>query len=76
MVLCDKRVLMKLKAKFYRTVVRPTLIYGPECWVVKKSQKTRVQVTEMCMHRYEWGGPGGGGNKKSVNQWELRKGTY
>lgn len=29
-VLCDKRVLIKIKAKFYKTVIRPTILYGAE----------------------------------------------
>jgi hypothetical protein len=38
-VLCDKRVLMKLKDKFYRSVVKPTMLYGLECWSVDRSIK-------------------------------------
>lgn len=34
-VLCDKKVLPKLRGKFYITVVRPILLYGVECWSVK-----------------------------------------
>lgn len=29
--LCDKNVLLRFKTKFYRTVVRPTLLYGAKC---------------------------------------------
>jgi hypothetical protein len=27
-VLCDPRLPLKLKGKFYRTVIRPTMLYG------------------------------------------------
>lgn len=27
-VVCDKRILMKLKGKFYKSVMRPTMLYG------------------------------------------------
>jgi hypothetical protein len=27
-VLCEKRVPQKLKGKFYRTAIRPTILYG------------------------------------------------
>jgi hypothetical protein len=30
-VLCDPRVPLKLKDKFYRTVIRPAMLYGAEC---------------------------------------------
>jgi hypothetical protein len=30
-VLCDPRVPLKLKGKFYRTVIRLTILYGAEC---------------------------------------------
>jgi hypothetical protein len=30
-VLCDPRVPLKLKRKFYRIVIRPTMLYGAEC---------------------------------------------
>jgi hypothetical protein len=30
-VLCDHRVPLKLKRKFYRTTIRPAMLYGAEC---------------------------------------------
>jgi hypothetical protein len=30
-VLCDPRVPLKLKGKFYRTAIRPVMLYGAEC---------------------------------------------
>jgi hypothetical protein len=30
-VLCDPRVPLKLKGKFYRTTIRPAMLYGAEC---------------------------------------------
>jgi hypothetical protein len=34
-ILCDKRVLQKLEDKFYRTAIRPVILYGAECWPTK-----------------------------------------
>jgi hypothetical protein len=34
-VLCDPRVPLKLKRKLYRTVIRPAMLYGAECWPTK-----------------------------------------
>ena len=31
-VLCDRRVPQKLKGKFYRTAIRPAMLYGAECY--------------------------------------------
>ncbi len=38
-VLGDKWVLIKVKSKFYRTVVRPTMLYGMECWAAPEMAK-------------------------------------
>jgi hypothetical protein len=35
-VLCDPRVPLKLKDKFYRSVIRPVMLYGAECWPTKR----------------------------------------
>ena len=37
-VLCDKRVPQKLKGMFYRTVIRPVMLYGTECWPTKRQK--------------------------------------
>jgi hypothetical protein len=34
-IFCDKRVPQKLKGKFYRTMIRPAMLYGAECWPTK-----------------------------------------
>jgi hypothetical protein len=35
-VLCDPRVPLKLKGKFYTTAIQPTMLYGVECWPTKR----------------------------------------
>jgi hypothetical protein len=35
-ILYDKRVPHKLIGKFYRTMIRPTMFYGAECWPIKR----------------------------------------
>jgi hypothetical protein len=34
--LCDPRVPLKLKGKFYRTAIRPAMLYRVECWSTKR----------------------------------------
>jgi len=48
-VLCDRRIPLKLKGRVYRMVVRPALLYGAECWPIKKSHNQRMRVAEMRM---------------------------
>nr|GEX50756.1 putative reverse transcriptase, identical [Tanacetum cinerariifolium] len=51
-VLCDKRVPLKLKGKFYRVAIRPATLYGSECWPITKAQANRVEVAELRMMRW------------------------
>nr|XP_043637945.1 uncharacterized protein LOC122608942 [Erigeron canadensis] len=54
-VMCDKRIPLKLKGKFYRVAIRPTMLYGSECWPMTKAQASRVEVAEMRMLRWSCG---------------------
>ena len=51
-MLCDKRILVGLKGKVYRIVIRPAILYGLECWPIKKAQAQRLMVAEMRMIRW------------------------
>ncbi|PWZ30868.1 Coiled-coil domain-containing protein SCD2 [Zea mays] len=51
-VLCDPRVPHKLKGKFYRTAIRPTMLYGAECWPTKRRHVQQLCVAEMRMLRW------------------------
>ncbi|GJS17053.1 ataxia telangiectasia mutated family protein [Tanacetum coccineum] len=54
-VLCDRRIPLKLKGKFYRVAIRPTMLYGSECWPITKAQENRVEVAELRMLRWTCG---------------------
>ena len=54
-VLCDKRVPQKLKGKFYRTTIRPAMLYGAECWPTKRRHVQQISVAEMRMLRWIYG---------------------
>ncbi|XP_070046951.1 uncharacterized protein [Nicotiana tomentosiformis] len=54
-VLCDKKLPPKLKDKFYRVVVRPTILYRAECWPIKIAHVQKMKVAEMRMLRWMCG---------------------
>nr|GEY18963.1 retrovirus-related Pol polyprotein LINE-1 [Tanacetum cinerariifolium] len=54
-ILCDKKVPLKLKGKFYRVAIRPAMMYGSECWPLMKVQAYRMEVAEMRMLRWTCG---------------------
>jgi len=49
MVLCNKKIPLRLKEKVYCMVVRITLLHGAESWPIKKSHIQRTRVAEMRM---------------------------
>ncbi|KAE8662012.1 hypothetical protein F3Y22_tig00113721pilonHSYRG00082 [Hibiscus syriacus] len=54
-VLCDKRVPLKLKGKFYIMAIRPVLLYGLEYWAIKKDHVRRMEAAKMRMLRWACG---------------------
>ncbi|XP_026396928.1 uncharacterized protein LOC113291632 [Papaver somniferum] len=54
-VLCDRKIPTKLKGKFYRTTIRPALLYGVQCWATTTPQTLRLQVAKMRMLRWSCG---------------------
>jgi len=54
-VLCDKRMSIGLKDKVYRMIVRSAVLYGSECWPIKKTQDQRLTVEDMRIIRLMYG---------------------
>lgn len=54
-VLCDHKMPVRVKGKIYKTVVRPALTYGAECWTIKKAHEQRLHTNEMKMLRWAGG---------------------
>ncbi|KAI0489422.1 hypothetical protein KFK09_029264 [Dendrobium nobile] len=51
-LLCDRKVPLTFKEKFYKMVVRPTMIYCTECRPLKEKHKIKLSVAEMRMLRW------------------------
>ncbi|XP_059313669.1 uncharacterized protein LOC132064632 [Lycium ferocissimum] len=45
----------RLKGKFYRVVVRPTLLHRAECWPVRNAHVQKMNMKEMRMLRWMCG---------------------
>ena len=51
-IICDRKILRKLKSKIYRTVLRPVLLYGAEWLTMRKKEDNLLRRTEMRMLRW------------------------
>ncbi|KAG7310779.1 hypothetical protein JYU34_003595 [Plutella xylostella] len=52
---CDRKMPIKIKGKIYKSVIRPVMLYGAECWATKVCDEKRMHVTEMRMLRWMCG---------------------
>ncbi|XP_061705675.1 uncharacterized protein LOC133516671 [Cydia pomonella] len=46
-VLCDDQMPIRLKGRIYKTAVRPSLMYGSECWATNKKYEQKMHTNEM-----------------------------
>ncbi|XP_019257652.1 PREDICTED: uncharacterized protein LOC109235860 [Nicotiana attenuata] len=53
--LYDKNIPPRLKRKFYEVGVKPTMLYGAECWHFKNSHVQKMKVAETTMLRWMCG---------------------
>jgi len=44
-----RKYYLSLREIFYRTMVRPTILYGIKCCLVKNQHKHKVSITKMRM---------------------------
>lgn len=65
-VLKSKEVSRSAKARIYKTVVRPTVMYGSETWTYNKADQMRIEVWERRVLRKIYGGI------KVGDTWERR----
>ena len=53
-MMCDRNIPTKLKDKVYKTAINPTMVYGAECWEVRKKER-QLHTTDMRMLRWPRG---------------------
>ena len=54
-VICDKRIPARVKGKVYKTVVRPSMMYGLETVPLTKRHEAELEVAELKMLRFSLG---------------------
>ena len=54
-VLCDRKLSAKVKGKMYKSVVKPTMLYGMETVAVMERQVGKMEVAELKMVRWALG---------------------
>ena len=54
-VLCDRKLSAKVKGKMYKSVVRPTKLYGMETVAVTERRMGKMEVAELKMVRWALG---------------------
>ena len=54
-VMCDRNIPTKLKDKVYKTAIKSAMVYGAECFAVRKKEKRKLHTIEMRMLRWARG---------------------
>ena len=54
-VMCDRKMPVELKDKVFKTIIRPAMTYGSECWAIKKKDENQLNSAEMRMLRWARG---------------------
>jgi hypothetical protein len=64
----SKLVSKKSKLKLYKTIIRPIVIYGSECWFLTENIKQKLLVFERRILRSIFGP-----TQKANGEWRLKK---
>ena len=54
-VMCDRKMPVGVKDKVFKTIIRPAMTYGSECWAVKKKDESKLNSAEMRMLKWARG---------------------
>ena len=47
--MCDRKIPTNLKDKVYKTAIKSAMVYGAECWAVRRKEERKLHITEMRM---------------------------
>ena len=50
--MCDWKMPVELKDKVFKTIIRPAMTYGSECWTIKKIDENKLNSIEMRMMKW------------------------
>ena len=54
-MICDRRILARVKGQMFRTAVRPAMMYGLETVALTKTQETEIEGAQLKMLRLSLG---------------------
>ncbi len=57
-VMCYRKMPVELKDTVFKTIIRPAMTYGSECWAVKKKDENKLNSAKMRMLRWARGKTG------------------
>lgn len=55
-VLCERKVLLKLKEQIYKVVIGHAMMYGFKCWLSKKAHGWKMEIEGMTFKPLRWYG--------------------
>jgi len=67
-ILQRKLISKKTKMKLYKTLIRPVVVYGAECWVLTENIKQKLLVFERKILRRIFGP-----TQKANGEWRLKE---
>ena len=54
-MMCDRNIPTKLEDTVYKRAIKPVMVYGAECWAVRKKEERKLHTTEMRMMQWARG---------------------
>ena len=54
-MMCDRKMPVELKDKVFKTIIRPAITHGSECWAVKTKYENKLNSADMRMLRWARG---------------------